>query len=99
MGTAGSSNTGDQYAMFEAIHGSAPRKMERGEGEYANPSSIMRALEMLLRHVAMADKADRLAKALNICLETEKKVVMTGHADGADARTFTDYVIDTLKSV
>lgn len=99
VGTAGSSNTGDQYAMFEAIHGSAPRKMERGEGEYANPSSIMRALEMLLRHVAMADKADRLAKALNICLETEKKVVMTGHADGADARTFTDYVIDTLKSV
>ena len=52
VGTAGSSNTGDRYAMFEAIHGSAPRKMERGEGEYANPSSIIRALEMLLRHIA-----------------------------------------------
>ena len=99
VGTAGSSNTGDQYAMFEAIHGSAPRKMERGEGEYANPSSLMRALELLLRHVLMTDKADRLAKALSICLETEKKVTMTGHADGADAKTFTDYVIDTIKRI
>ncbi len=98
VGTAGSSNLGDRYAMFEAIHGSAPRKIERGEGEYANPSSIIRALEMLLRHIALNDKADKLAKALTICLETEKKVIMTGHADGADARTFTDYLIETIKS-
>lgn len=97
VGTAGSSNVGDNYAMFEAIHGSAPRKMERGEGEYANPSSIIRALEMLLRHIALTDKADKLAKAVDICLESERKVVMTGHADGADAKTFTDYVIETLK--
>lgn len=99
VGTAGSSNTGDRYAMFEAIHGSAPRKMERGEGEYANPSSIIRALEMLLRHIALTDKADKLKKAMDICLETEKKVVMTGHADGVDAKTFTDYVIETLKKI
>lgn len=99
VGTAGSSNTGDRYAMFEAIHGSAPRKMERGEGEYANPSSLMRALEMLLRHIALTDKADKLKKAMDICLETEKKVVMTGHADGADAKTFTDYIIETLEKL
>lgn len=99
VGTAGSSNIGDRYAMFEAIHGSAPRKMERGEGEYANPSSLMRALEMLLRHIALTDKADKLKKAMDICLETEKKVVMTGHADGADAKTFTDYIIETLEKL
>ena len=99
VGTAGSSNTGDRYAMFEAIHGSAPRKMERGEGEYANPSSLMRAFEMLLRHIALTDKADKLKKAMDICLETEKKVVMTGHADGADAKTFTDYIIETLEKL
>ena len=99
VGTAGSSNTGNRYAMFEAIHGSAPRKMERGEGEYANPSSIIRALEMLLRHIAFTDKADRLSKALDICLESEKKVVMTGHADGATAAEFTDYLIDTIKGI
>ena len=36
VGTAGSANIGDRYAMFEAIHGSAPRMIERGMGEYAN---------------------------------------------------------------
>ena len=54
---------------------------------------------MLLRHIALTDKADKLKKAMDICLETEKKVVMTGHADGADAKTFTDYVIETLKKI
>ena len=37
VGTAGSANTGDRYAMFEAIHGSAPRLIEEGLGEYASP--------------------------------------------------------------
>lgn len=99
VGTAGSSNTGDQYAMFEAIHGSAPRRIERGEGEYANPSSMIRALEMLLRYVTLADKADKLQKAMSICLETERKVVMTGHADGASVTEFADYVIDTIRNL
>ncbi len=99
VGTAGSSNTGDQYAMFEAIHGSAPRKIEAGEGEYANPSSIIRAVELMLRHIAMGEKADKLAKAMEICTETEKKVVMTGHADGPDCTTFTDYVLETLAAL
>ncbi|MBQ1202462.1 MAG: isocitrate/isopropylmalate dehydrogenase family protein, partial [Loktanella sp.] len=40
VGTAGSANIGDKYAMFEAIHGSAPRMIERGMGDYANPASI-----------------------------------------------------------
>ena len=40
VGTAGSANIGDKYAMFEAIHGSAPRMIAEGIGEYANPSSI-----------------------------------------------------------
>ena len=53
MGTAGSANIGDQYAMFEAIHGSAPRKIEAGEGDYANPASILKASELLLRHIAV----------------------------------------------
>ena len=42
VGTAGSANTGDRYAMFEAIHGSAPRMISEGLGEYANPSSILK---------------------------------------------------------
>ncbi|MCB6367854.1 isocitrate/isopropylmalate dehydrogenase family protein, partial [Intestinibacillus massiliensis] len=36
VGTAGSSNQGGRYAMFEAIHGSAPRMISEGRGQYAN---------------------------------------------------------------
>ena len=99
VGTAGSANIGDEYAMFEAIHGSAPRMIEEGLGEYANPSSLMRALEMLLRHIALTDRAEKLSKALNICCESEKKVVVTGDRSGATCAAFADYVLDTLKKL
>ena len=96
VGTAGSANIGGQYAMFEAIHGSAPRKIEAGEGDYANPSSILKAAELMLRHIAMTDKADRLNAALALCLEQEKRVVVTGHRDGATCAEFTDYLLEKL---
>ena len=99
VGTAGSANIGDEYAMFEAIHGSAPRMIEEGLGEYANPSSLMRALEMLLRHIALTDRAEKLSKALNICCESEKKVVVTGDKTGATCAAFADYVLETLKKL
>lgn len=96
VGTAGSANIGDSYAMFEAIHGSAPRMIEEGIGEYANPSSIFKACEMMLRHIAMTEKADKLAEALDICGEKEKKVVVTGDRNGATCREYADYVMETL---
>ena len=99
VGTAGSANIGDEYAMFEAIHGSAPRMIEEGLGEYANPSSLMRALEMLLRHIALTDRAEKLSRALNICCESEKKFVVTGDRSGATCAAFADYVLDTLKKL
>ena len=96
VGTAGSANIGDRYAMFEAIHGSAPRMIEEGLGDYANPMSILRAVELLLRHIARADKADLLDRALTLCGETERRVVVTGDRDGATCREFADYVLETL---
>lgn len=99
VGTAGSANIGDRYAMFEAIHGSAPRMMERGDGKYANPSSMLKASEMLLRHIAMSDRADKLAKAMKICTETEKKLIITGRNTGATCIEFADYVMETLGSL
>ena len=96
VGTAGSANLGDRYAMFEAIHGSAPRKIEAGEGDFANPASILKAAEMLLRHIAMPEKAEPLRAALEACMETERRVVVTGHRDGATAREFTDYLLEKL---
>ncbi len=96
VGTAGSANMGDQYAMFEAIHGSAPRMIEDGLGDYANPSSIFKAAEMMIRHIGFTAKADRLAAVLEECCEKEKKVVVTGFADGATCKEFADYVIGKL---
>ena len=96
VGTAGSANMGDQYAMFEAIHGSAPRMMEDGLGDYANPSSIFKAAEMMIRHIGFTAKADKLAAVLEECCEKEKKVVVTGFVDGATCKAFADYVIGKL---
>lgn len=96
VGTAGSANIGDRYAMFEAIHGSAPRMIEEGLGDYANPSSIFKAAEMMIRHIGFTDKADKLAAVLTECCETEKKVVVTGFADGATCEEFSEYVMEKL---
>ncbi|WP_455718719.1 isocitrate/isopropylmalate family dehydrogenase, partial [Anaerosporobacter sp.] len=43
VGTAGSANIGKKYAMFEAIHGSAPRMVQEGRDIYADPCSVIRA--------------------------------------------------------
>jgi isocitrate dehydrogenase (NAD+) len=72
VGTAGSANIGDRYAMFEAIHGSAPRMIERGMGQYANPDSILKAAALLLRHICRIEAAERLEKAIAECPLTVK---------------------------
>ncbi|MEA5151218.1 MAG: isocitrate/isopropylmalate family dehydrogenase [Oscillospiraceae bacterium] len=95
VGTAGSANLGGSYAMFEAIHGSAPRKIENGEGDYSNPASILRAAEMLLRHIALPEKADRLSAAMGECAR-EGRAVVTGHRDGATCREYTDCLLEKL---
>ncbi len=97
VGTAGCANIGKRYAMFEAIHGSAPRMMNEGRGIYADPSSMLRACVMLLSHIGMQDRADKLEKALDICTFSEKKLVITGRNTGATCEEFGNYVMETLK--
>lgn len=97
VGTAGSANIGKRYAMFEAIHGSAPRMVEEGRTEYADPSSMIRASAMLLNHIGMADRARNLEMALDICGNLEKKLVITGRPTGAKGSEFTDYLMETLR--
>lgn len=97
VGTAGSANIGKRYAMFEAIHGSAPRMVEEGRAQYADPSSMMRATAMLLGHIGFVDKARRLEMALDICGQYERKVVLTGRSDGATGAEFADYVVEALQ--
>ena len=96
VGTAGSANIGKRYAMFEAIHGSAPRMVDEGRAAYADPSSMLRATQMLLSHIGYSDKSEKLQKAMDICTITEKKVVLTGRSDGATNEEFLDYLMETI---
>lgn len=95
VGTGGSSNIGYQYAMFEAIHGSAPRMVSEGREMYANPSSILRATAMLLRHIGYPKKASMLDTSLTSVLE-DNQYTITGHKDGISAEEFAHEVISRL---
>ncbi len=99
VGTAGSANIGKKYAMFEAIHGSAPRMMREGRGKYADPCSMLRAAVMLLSHIGKQEEADKLERALDICMYEEKKLKITGRADGATCEDFGNYVMETLTTL
>ena len=99
VGTAGCANIGKKYAMFEAIHGSAPRMVNEGRAQYADPCSMLRACVMLLSHIGYQDRADKLERALDICSFEEKKLVITGRSDGATCADFGNYVMETLKSL
>lgn len=99
VGTAGSANIGKRYAMFEAIHGSAPRMVQEGRDIYADPCSMIRAAVMLLEHIGYADRAKKLEQALDICMYQEKKLVITGRDTGATTAAFADYVMETIQSL
>ena len=99
VGTAGSANIGDKYAMFEPIHGTAPRLIEAGRGDYANPTSMFKATEMMLRHIGFIEKANKLNKALNICTETEKKIVVDDSEQSATCSQFGDYLMETIENI
>jgi isocitrate dehydrogenase (NAD+) len=96
VGTAGSANIGKRYAMFEAIHGSAPRMVKEGRAQYADPSSMVRAGAMMLNHIGFPDLGKRLEMALDICGQYEKKLVMTGRSNGATSKEFGDYILATV---
>ncbi len=98
VGTAGSANIGKKYAMFEAIHGSAPRMMREGRGKYADPCSMLRATVMLLSHIGRQEKADALERALDFCMYEEAKLKITGREDGCTCEEFGNYVMETVKN-
>ena len=96
VGTAGSANIGLEYAMFEAIHGSAPRMVTEGRAQYADPSSMVRAGAMLLDHIGFPDLAEKVNMALDVCGQYERKAVTTGRNTGATTAEFGQYIVDTV---
>ena len=97
VGTAGSANIGKRYAMFEAIHGSAPRMVTEGRAQYADPCSMIKAVAMMMEHIGEVEKAKKLNMALDVCTQFEKKLVMTGRDTGATGNEFADYVMETMQ--
>ena len=97
VGTAGSANIGKKYAMFEAIHGSALKMIKEGRAKYADPSSMIKAATMLLKHIGFPEKGNKLDLALDICAIYEKKLKLTGRADGATGDAFAEYIMETLQ--
>ena len=93
VGTAGSANVGARYAMFEAVHGSAPRLIAEGLGEYASPESILRAAAMLLAHVGKNAQSESLSRAID---KAASVLTCDGTVSGAKARDFADAVIAAL---
>ena len=96
VGTAGSANIGKRYAMFEAIHGSAPRMVTSGRAQYANPCSMLRASAMLLAHIGYTELSQKLERALDICMFEDKRLAVTGREVGATCAEFGEYVKTTI---
>jgi len=99
LGTACSSNIGNKYALFEAIHGTAPYLMSHGRGNYADPCSLIRAMGAMMAHIGYGDRKAILEKALEICTVTERKVVVTTQIEDASAAEFTDYLLATIDNI
>jgi len=60
VGLAGSANIGEECAMFEAIHGSAPR---RANQNVANPSNLLQGAIMMLNHIGQTEVAEKVQNA------------------------------------
>ena len=97
LGTAGAANIGTRYAIFEAIHGSAPFLINNNRGEYADPSSVLRATAMLLSHIGYQEQSEKLTRALNICGIEERRIVITSFREDASTAEYGDYIIETVK--
>ncbi len=94
VGTAGSANIGDRYAMFEAIHGTAPRIIAEGRSAYADPSSVMRASVMMLRHICRYKAADRLDTAMDRLYE--EGCFVSNAPGGCTGEEFTRRVMELI---
>lgn len=95
LGIAPSANIGNDVAMFEAVHGSAPQIAGK---DIANPTAMMLSAVMMLRHIGEFAAADRVEHAIAVTLEEEKALTidLTDPDHAVGTRRFTDEVIGNL---
>jgi isocitrate dehydrogenase (NAD+) len=92
MGLAPGANIGEDYAMFEAVHGSAP---DIAGKDIANPVSVILASALMLDHLNQRDKADRIRKAVQATIAEHDRVTPDLDGDGTTT-SFTDAIIERL---
>ena len=94
LGMAPGANIGEQCAIFEAVHGTAPDIAGR---DIANPMAMILSATMLLKHVGELDAAARIERALTSVLERRDRVTgdLGGGADGG-TRAMTQAIIEAM---
>ncbi len=95
LGMAPGANIGDDAALFEAVHGSAP---DIAGKKIANPSALMLASALMLDHLDQRDKARRLRKSIRQVIADGDR--LTADLGGsASTQEYTDAVIERLEKM
>lgn len=92
LGVVAGANLGDEYAVFEAVHGSAPDIAGRN---LANPLALIRSAILMLRHLDMFAEADRLRAALKSVIVDQR--ILTRDLGGTATTTeFTESIVRAI---
>ena len=70
--------------------------VREGRAKYADPSSMIRAGAMLMEHIGYLELGQKLTKALDVCGQYERRLVMTGRDTGATGKEFGEYLVSTV---
>ena len=92
LGIVPGANIGTRYAVFEAVHGSAPDIAGKG---LANPIAVIRSAALLLDHVGQREAGRRVETAVMRALERGRGLTRDLGGDGT-TRTITDAIIASL---
>ncbi|HET7314652.1 isocitrate dehydrogenase [Salinisphaera sp.] len=92
MGLAPGANIGDDCAVFEAVHGSAP---DIAGQNIANPTSVLLATALLFDHLNDKDKADRIRRAVRSAIAERDRITPDLDGEGT-TDSFTQAVVERL---
>lgn len=92
LGIAPSANIGEKYALFEAVHGSAPDIAGKG---LANPTALLLSSKLMLDYLGETDAANRLEKAIHKVL-LEGKVTTRDLGGTANTNQYVEELIRNL---
>lgn len=95
LGIAPGANYGDQVAIFEAVHGSAPSMADQNR---ANPTAVIASSIMMLRHLGEFEAANTIENALHVTISNGRHLTedISKSTDVGSTTEFTDAVINNL---